>query len=81
MHPPPLTIEQQKDYVRRYIEGCRAAEQIHIDEARTRTDAEAWVEADSIMQDWRGIMAATPPQPEDNGLVEQQRWFGRARQK
>jgi len=38
----PLTIEQQKDYVRRYIEGCEAASQLQEEEARTSTPEQKW---------------------------------------
>ena len=72
-----MTIEQQKDYVRRYIEGCRAAEENQLASARNRTDAEAWRDAEIVLGGWHEVMARSPRRGEETGLVEQQRWFRR----
>ena len=77
MNPPPLTIEQQKDYVRRMEEGWRAAKADQMRTVQQRTAAEAW---DAMERVLGGPQAFTPERARrraSSGLVEQQRLFGK----
>jgi len=74
--PKPLTIEQQKDYVRRYIEGCETASRLQEEEARTSTPEQKWNAIEAV-QDLASHNAneASNNDGEENGLVIQQRYF------
>jgi hypothetical protein len=76
MQPAPLTIAQQRDYVRRLAEGWKAASDGQIAAARARTDEEKWTFADCLLSD-RPQLRKGPS--EISGLVEQQRLFMKLR--
>lgn len=71
-----LTLEQQRDIVRRMEEGHRLAREMQAQEARQRTDAEKWEAADRILADWDHIRTR---RTDTSGLVEQQRLFAKLR--
>ena len=72
-----MTIEEQKAYVRRYVEGCRAASEDQLETARHRTEAEAWEAAERVLGGTQDFGSARLARRESSGLVEQQRWFMR----
>ncbi len=74
MTRPPLTIEEQKDYVRRYIKGCEEASRLQEEEARGRTDEEKWAAANRVLGGWSWLARR---RTDTSGLVEQQRLFAR----
>jgi hypothetical protein len=72
----PLTTEQQKDYIRRYIEGCEAASRLEEEEARTETPEQKWKSIEMVQNLARHNQnQASAEDPEENGLVIQQRYF------
>ncbi len=73
-----LSLEQQKDLVRRMEEGHRFAREMQARETRQRTDAEKWEAADRILADWDHIRTR---RTETSGFVEQQRLFAKLRRK
>jgi len=75
---PPLTLEQQKDIVRRMEEGHRIAREMQVQEVRQRTDTQKWDAADRLLSDWDRIRAR---RTETSGFVEQQRLFAKLRGK
>lgn len=81
MNPPPLTIEQQRDYVRRLEEGWRMAKADQMRTVQTRTAAEAWEAMERVLG---GTPEFTPERARrraSSGLVEQQRLFGQLHRK
>jgi hypothetical protein len=72
MNRPPLTFEEQKDYVRRYVEGCETASRMQEEEARGRSDEEKWAAANRLLADWAHVRHR---RTDTSGLVEQQRYF------
>lgn len=77
MNPPALTIEQQRDYVRRMEEGWRAAKADQMRTVQNRTADEAWAAMERVLG---GPQAFTPERAlrrASSGLVEQQRLFGK----
>ena len=75
---PILTREQQKDYARRFAEGCRFATDMQALEASERTEAERWRIADELLQDVdfeRANRLSECESLEEHGLVIQQRRF------
>ena len=70
MKPAPLTIDQQRDYVRRLEEGWKAATDGQVADARKRTDEEKWDVADGLLSDWPHVRKEPS---RISGLVEQQR--------
>lgn len=76
MNRPPLTIEEQKDYVRRYVEGCEMASRMQEEEARTHTAEEKWATIETLQEMVAQNPNRLPPEdPEEHGLVIQQRYF------
>lgn len=75
MNLPPVTIEDQRELLKRRIEGWQAAEESLLAEARNRTDADAWRDAEIVLSGWHSVMAMQPAPSADTGLVEQQRLF------
>ena len=71
-----LTLEQQKDIVRRMEEGHRLAREMQAQEIRQRTDEEKWDAADRILTDWDHIRRRCT---DTSGFVEQQRLFSKLR--
>lgn len=72
MKSAPLTLDQQRDYIRRLAEGWKAATDGQAAEARARNDEEKWDVADRLLSDWPQVRKAPS---EISGLVEQQRLF------
>lgn len=72
MKPAPMTIEQQRDYLRRCEIGWKAATDGQIADARARTDEEKWDFVDRLLSDGPEERKGTA---EISGLVEQQRLF------
>jgi hypothetical protein len=73
-----LTIDQQRDYIRRLEEGWKAANDDQAAGARARSEAEKWAVADELQQMSDSLTHRHQPPPADesgNGLVEQQRLF------
>ena len=71
-----LTLEQQKDIVRRVEEGHRVAREMQTQEIRQRTDEEKWDAADRILADWDHVRRRCT---DTSGFVEQQRLFSKLR--
>ena len=80
MSKPPTTIEEQRELLQRRIEGWKAAEESLLAEARDRTDADAWRDAEIVLGGWHSVMAMQPAPSADTGVVEQQRLFRLAKQ-
>ena len=72
MQPAPMTVEQQRDYVRRLAEGWRAASADQVATVRARTEEEAWNAANRLLNDWPDVCKQ---RTDTSGLVEQQRLF------
>lgn len=77
MNPPPLTIEQQRDYVRRMEEGYKI-----LRHAKWRELAE--LSEEQALRDTRGLLSSWPlfrdnpcMKNEAEGFQEQQRLFRR----
>ena len=66
----PMTIEEQRAYLRRCEIGWKAATDGQAAEARARTDEEKWDFADRLLSDWPHVQKRPS---EISGLVEQQR--------
>jgi hypothetical protein len=79
MNRPPLTIEEQKDYIRRQAEGFRIAKEMQVEETRNRTEAERWIAADRLLMGAQVFDEARIRRRASSGLIEQQRLFGRLR--
>lgn len=80
MNRAPLTIEEQKDYIRRYVEGCEMASRLQDEEARAHSPAEKWAAIDMLQQMTEHNPNRLPPEaPEEHGLVIQQRFFMKLR--
>jgi hypothetical protein len=76
MKRPPLTIEEQKNYVRRYTEGCEMASRLQEEEARMQTPEERWKTIEALQEMAAQNPNRLPPEdPEENGLAIQQRYF------
>ena len=75
----PLTLEQQRDYVRRLQRGWAAASADQIDAARKRSEGDKWKVADDLQQFAELFPSPSPSsiEPEEHGLVKQQRLFMR----
>lgn len=74
-----MTIAQQKDYVRRLVEGWTAAKADQIETARQRTPAERWVAADRLMKGAQVFDEKRTLRRASSGLIEQQRLFAKLR--
>lgn len=75
---PALTFEQQKDYARRFADGCRFGSDMQALEASQRTEAEKWRIADELMQGVeieRANRLSACESIEEHGLVIEQRRF------
>ncbi len=74
---PSLTLEQQRDYIKRLQVGWEAASANQAEAARNHTDEERWQIAEELQQ--FAEMFPSPPSPEidpgGHGLVQQQRIF------
>ena len=70
-----LTIEQQKDLVRRMSAGCRFGSEMQEQDARLRTDAEKWRIADELMQEMNPAQQFTEADAETDGMTLQQQRF------
>jgi len=67
-----MTIEQQRDYLRRCTVGWMEASALQDGEARARTDEEKWDFADRLLSDRPQVREGSA---QISGLVEQQRLF------
>ena len=78
-----LTLEQQKDIVRRMEEGYRWAREMQEEETRRMTPEQRWTEIEAIQGFAELFPSPAPPpfDPEENGLVLQQRRFAKLRGK
>ncbi|MEA3209486.1 MAG: hypothetical protein QOE70_2543 [Chthoniobacter sp.] len=76
MNRPPLSIEEQKDYVRRYVEGCEMASRLQEEAERAHTPEEKWATIEMLQEMVAQNQNRPPPEdPEEHGLVIQQRYF------
>ena len=78
MQPAPLTIAQQRDYVRRLAEGWKAANRDQAASARARGEGEKWAVADELQRMSESLINRHHPLSADasmHGMVEQQRLF------
>lgn len=72
-----LTLEQQKDIVRRMEEGYRWAREMREEEARRMTPEQRWASIEAV-QGFAELFPSPPAppfDPEEHGLVLQQRRF------
>ncbi len=72
-----LTIDQQRDDLRRRQIGWEAATRDQNDRVRAMSEVDRWDEADELMADWAHMRIASTV---TSGLVEQQRLFAKLRQ-
>jgi hypothetical protein len=72
MQKPTMTIEQQRDYIRRLQEGWEAASEDQIERARKRTEQQSWIVANRLLMDWPHVRKR---RTNTSGLVEQQNFF------
>ena len=77
MASKPLSLEQQRAYVQAWKQYGPVLEQIKVDEARARTEAEKWEDAQVVQLSGEGVVPELelPENPEEHGLVIQQRYF------
>jgi hypothetical protein len=76
-----LTLEQQKDIVRRMEEGYRWAREMREEEARRMTPEQRWAAIEAV-QGFAELFPSPPSppfDPEGHGLVLQQRRFASLR--
>ena len=73
-----LTLEQQKDIVRRMEEGYRWAREMQAQETNQRSDEEKWDAADRLLADWEHTRKRST---DTSGFVEQQRLFSKLRRR
>lgn len=77
-----LTLEQQKDLVRRAEEGLRYGNEMQALEASQRTEAEKWHLTDDLLQTInyeRAWQSSKESDVAEHGLVLQQRRFMKLR--
>lgn len=75
-----MTIEQQRDYVRRLQEGWKAASEDQAASARARNETDKFLIADDLQQMSDSIRDRHNLPETDastHGLVEQQRYFAK----
>jgi hypothetical protein len=74
-----LTPEQQSAYVRAWKKNGPLLEELRYDEARRMSDAQKWAAVEAVQGFAELYPSPRPPaiEPEEHGLVEQQRWFRR----
>jgi hypothetical protein len=72
------TLEQQREYVRIWKENAKILEQIKKEELRAMTEEEACRSVDCVLDAMRP-QDAWRSDPKSSGLVEQQRYFMKAR--
>lgn len=76
----PLTLEQQRDYIRRLQIGWAAASASQKEEMRNLSEVEKWGIAKELQE--FAQMFPSPPgreiDPQEHGLVKQQRAFMKA---
>ena len=79
MDSKPLSLEQQRAYVQAWKKYGPVMEEMRAEEARARTEAEKWEDAQVVQLSGENI---TPERrlpenenPEEHGLVIQQRFF------
>ncbi len=77
MKTEPLSLEQQRAYVQAWKQYGPVMEQMKADEARTRTDAEKWTDAQDVQLagEESALARRLPEDFEQHGLVIQQRYF------
>ena len=76
-----LTVEQQKDLVRRMEEGHRIGRERREEEARNMTPEQRWAAIQAV-QGFAELFPSPPAppfDPEEHGLVLEQRRFSRLR--
>ena len=77
MDSKPLSLEQQPDYVQAWKKYGPVMEQMKAQEARARAEAEKWEDAQVVQFSGEGVVPEyrLPENPEEHGLVIQQRYF------
>jgi hypothetical protein len=78
MKSAPLTVAQQRDYVRCLAEGWKAANMDQAAGARARHEGEKWAVADELQRMSASLTNRHHPLSADasmHGMVEQQRLF------
>ena len=71
---PLLTVEQQRDYVRRIQIGWQAASDNQAASVRARSGEETWDAANRVLGGWKDHCQR---HTQMSGLVEQQRLFAK----
>lgn len=77
MDSKPLSLEQQRAYVQAWKQYGPVMAQMKVDEARARTEAEKWEDAQVVQLSAENVVPEhrLPENPEEHGLVIQQRYF------
>ena len=77
MNSKPISLEQQRAYVQAWVKYGPEMERMKAEEARARTEAEKWEDAQVVQLSGENIVPERelPESPEDHGLVIQQRYF------
>lgn len=77
MKSEPLSLEQQRAYVQAWKKYGPLLEEMKADEARARTEAEKWADAQDVQLagEDRALARRSPEDFEQHGLVIQQRYF------
>ena len=77
MDSKPISLEQQRAYVQAWVKYGPVMEQMKAEEARARTEAEKWEDAQVVQLSGENIVPERPlpESPEEHGLVIQQRYF------
>ena len=74
------TPEEQRKWMEQWRHAAVALRQVKREELRAMTDEDAKKASDILLQEVAGFYRA-PKTLTSSGLVEQQRWFARARKK